>query len=117
MVLVSTIFIFFNLVYLIALWKKDFSVIDVAWSLSFIVIFFTGLVEYNTSGFKFINIIGLLVILWGLRLASYLFYRWLQKGKEDFRYANWRKEWGDKANVIAYFKVFLLQAVLSILIA
>lgn len=35
-------FIFFNIVYVIAVLKRDFSVIDIAWGLSFILVFFVG---------------------------------------------------------------------------
>lgn len=117
MILGLTVFIFFNIIFLISVLKRDFGIIDIAWGMSFLIIFITGLIQYQTFQFSIIQIIGVLVTLWALRLSGYLFYRLLKKGKEDFRYAAWRKEWGEKANRTAYLRVFMLQAVLSILIA
>mgnify|MGYP006343086965 CR=1 FL=1 len=31
---------------------------------------------------------------------------------EDFRYAQWRKEWGDKVVLIAFFRVFMVQGII-----
>jgi steroid 5-alpha reductase family enzyme len=50
-------------------------------------------------------------------LSGYILYRAIKKGKEDFRYAAWRAEWGAKANQTAYIRVYMLQLVLSLIIA
>ncbi len=55
--------------------------------------------------------------IWALRLSGYIFLRSMKLGKEDYRYTEMRKGWGDKANISAYFKVFMLQATLSLIIA
>lgn len=112
-----TLFIFFNLVFFIAVKKRDFSIIDIAWGLSFFLIFITS---YFSSEYELTTrgcIIGLLVTIWSFRLSGYIFLRALKKGKEDFRYAAWREDWGSKANQTAYTKVFMLQLILSVLIA
>lgn len=110
-------FIFFNIVYIIAVLKKDFSVIDIAWGLSFLLVFFVGhhesTIELSTRG----QLLAALVFLWAIRLSFYIFFRKKNMPGEDYRYAEWRSEWGEKANLIAYFKVFLLQAILSIIVA
>jgi steroid 5-alpha reductase family enzyme len=109
--------LFFNLFYLAARLKKDFSVIDVAWGPSFFLIYCTSFVinEYPTNLRTLI--IGALVLIWSARLSFYIYTRSAKIKQEDYRYAQWRKEWGDKANLIAYFKVFMLQAVLSLIVA
>lgn len=116
-ILLLGVFIFFNFFYLLALLKKDYGIIDTAWALSFFLIFLFGsyTVSYNLSYRSYI--IGALVFIWSLRLSGYIFYRSHKVGHEDYRYANWRKEWGIHANRNAYFKVFLLQACLSLIIA
>lgn len=101
--------------YLLAIKQKNLSVIDTAWSLGFILISLTGtwLSHFENTHE---NILALMVFIWGLRLSLFIHFRNHGKG-EDFRYANWRKEWGERTNLIAYFKVYLLQFVLMIVVA
>lgn len=104
-----------HLVYIFAVIKKDLSLIDSIWGLGFILISLIGcsLADWsNTTQ----NLIFLMVFAWGLRLSLFIYFR--NHGKpEDFRYAQWRKDWGDKVNIIAYFKVYLLQWCLMGLVA
>ncbi|MGM3299121.1 DUF1295 domain-containing protein, partial [Bacillus cereus group sp. BC229] len=52
------------------------------------------------------------IAIWGIRLSFRLVKRnWGRP--EDFRYANWRKEWGDKVVLIAFFRVFMVQAIIN----
>jgi steroid 5-alpha reductase family enzyme len=101
--------------YLLAVVKKNLSVIDTAWGLGFILISLTG---SSLSHFNILkeNILTCLIVIWGLRLALFIHYRNVGKG-EDFRYASWRKDWGQRTNLIAYFKVYWLQFFLMILTA
>ena len=57
-----------------------------------------------------------LVLLWGLRLSVFLSFRNLPE-PEDSRYAAWRKQWGKKEPLYAFFQVFGLQAVLAVGVA
>ena len=58
-----------------------------------------------------------MVIIWGLRLSIYLFWRNSGKG-EDFRYRQFRKDYGEKRYWwISYFQVFVLQGFLMWLIS
>jgi steroid 5-alpha reductase family enzyme len=58
-----------------------------------------------------------MVTIWGLRLSIYLFWRNSGKG-EDFRYRQFRKDFGEKRYWwISYFQVFLLQGFLMWLIS
>jgi steroid 5-alpha reductase family enzyme len=57
-----------------------------------------------------------MVILWGLRLAIYIFIRNRGK-KEDFRYAKWRKDWGKSWILRSYLQVFILQGFFMLSIA
>jgi steroid 5-alpha reductase family enzyme len=96
-----------HLFYVLAVVKKNLSVIDTAWGLGFITISLAGLglAEESSTLEKFL---ATLVLVWGLRLAVFLHLR--NSGKpEDYRYAQWRKDWGEKTNRIAYVKVYILQ--------
>lgn len=104
-----------HLFFIFAVIKKDLSVIDTAWGLGFITISLIGSVLNQGSNLREV-IVSVLITIWGIRLAGFIHHR--NHGKpEDFRYANWRKEWGNKTNVIAYFKVYWLQLFLMLIVA
>ena len=104
-----------HLFYFIAVIKKNLSVIDTAWSLGFILMALTGFF-YNTNHSVQELAISILVLFWGVRLSAFIHFRNSGKG-EDFRYAAWRKDWGAKTNLIAYFKVYWLQFALMQIVA
>ena len=114
---IFSVLIFFNIFYLISRMKNDFSVVDIAWGLSFLLIFVTAGTTFNSNWEAREVLIGSLVFIWSVRLSGYIFLRSRKIGKEDYRYAQFRKDWGNNANTIAYFRVFILQAFLSLLIA
>jgi len=110
-------FIFFNLFFLIGVVKNDFSTIDIGWSLSFLTIFLTGYLSSSSEVGTRILLIGILVSVWALRLSSYILLRSLKKNEEDYRYKLWRNDWEKNVNLNAYFRVYMLQALLSLIIA
>jgi steroid 5-alpha reductase family enzyme len=56
------------------------------------------------------------VIIWGMRLAIYIYLR--NRGrKEDFRYAQWKKDWGKNWIIRSYLQVFILQGFFMLTIA
>jgi len=112
-----SLFVFFHIVFFVAVFKKDFSIIDVAWGLSFLLVFLVSYLNSDSLVSLRVTILGILVGVWSLRLSGYILYRSIKKGKEDFRYAAWRRDWGSKANQVAYFRVFMLQMVLALIIA
>lgn len=98
---------FMVFVWLIALILKDNSIVDIFWGLGFCMLCVVAYTQAEHAGIKQYFLLTL-VLLWGLRLSVYLFLR--NKGKgEDFRYANWRKDWGKHTWWRAFFQVFLLQ--------
>jgi steroid 5-alpha reductase family enzyme len=104
-----------HIFYALAVSKKNLSVIDTAWGLGFILIVSVGSFLNAWTNLREL-ILLFLTTLWGLRLAIYIHTRNHGMG-EDFRYAKWRKEWGDKTNLIAYFKVYWLQYLLMLVVA
>lgn len=117
MTLALSLFMFFNVFYLIGLFKKDFSIIDTAWGLAFVVVYFAGIATFQGEIDQRNQLIGVFVCLWALRLSGYIFYRSMKLGKEDYRYAAWREEWGSSANLNFYVRVYMLQAVLAAAVA
>jgi steroid 5-alpha reductase family enzyme len=108
--------IFFHLFYAIALIKKDYSVIDIAWGLGFVLVAFISYQINPTPQWR-TYLVLVCVSLWGLRLGAYLLIRNIKKKGEDFRYEKMRKEWGNNANIHAYFKIFLAQPILLFFIS
>jgi steroid 5-alpha reductase family enzyme len=109
--------LFFSVFYLIALLKDDFGIIDVAWGISFLALYVTGLLTANLPLTGRVLILGLAIFIWSLRLSGYILYRNLKLKHEDPRYAEMRKSWGKRIKLNAYFRVYMLQALLSLAIA
>jgi steroid 5-alpha reductase family enzyme len=102
--------------YLIALKKHDFSIVDIAYGLGFLVVAWIGLLSTGTWYLgQLIPVI--LVSIWGIRLSGHIYIRNKKKGKEDFRYQAMRKRWGPSANLQAFVKIFQFQGIIIYIIA
>lgn len=110
------IFIYMNLFYLVAVIKKNNSIVDIGWGLGFVVIACFTLITCETNVTFRMLIPNLLVMIWGLRLFYYILIRNHGK-KEDFRYAKWREEWGKNIYIRSYLQVFMLQGFIMYIIA
>jgi steroid 5-alpha reductase family enzyme len=109
--------LFFSLFYIIALIKDDFGIIDVAWGLSFLVLFITGTQINSIAVEGRLLILGVAFFIWAFRLSGYILYRNIKLKHEDPRYTEMRKGWGKNIKLNAYFRVYVLQALLSLIVA
>jgi steroid 5-alpha reductase family enzyme len=50
-----------------------------------------------------------LITFWGLRLAGHIFLRKLGESGEDFRYRQWREQWGKTFVWRSFLQIFMLQ--------
>lgn len=99
----------------ISIVKKRNDIADIAWGLGFVLMAWSSFLlgeNYSQRGI----LVGLLVSVWGIRLASHIFKRNRTK-TEDYRYAQWRKDWGKWFYLRSYFQIYLLQGMLLYLIA
>ena len=111
----AVLFIFFNIFYLVARMRDNYSVVDIAWGggpalvalVLFITFYFGEGVFYPAAA-----VLSLFILIWGGRLAGHIGVRNAGK-KEDFRYRAMRKNWGRRHYLHAYVKVYLFQGVLS----
>ncbi|MNZ72558.1 3-oxo-5-alpha-steroid 4-dehydrogenase [compost metagenome] len=111
----GAIFLYMVILFLAAQIKKDNSIVDIGWGMGFVIIAFVTF--FYKDGFEPRQLLILvLVTLWGVRLALHLLIRSIGRA-EDFRYANFRKEWGKNVVVIAFFRVFMLQGFFMLLLA
>lgn len=111
---IISLVLFVHLFFAYAISKKRNDIADVAWGLGFILLASIGLAfNHNLK----MLIVFLLVAVWGLRLFSYIFKKFINKKKEDPRYANWRSGWKEKWIILSYLKVFILQGFFLFLVA
>ncbi|MGB3860998.1 MAG: DUF1295 domain-containing protein, partial [Candidatus Aminicenantaceae bacterium] len=95
--------------------KKDNSIVDIAWGVGFILV--TILIFFLEPEFVTRHIlVTALIFLWGTRLATHIAIR--NKGRgEDYRYAQWRKDWGKWFFIRSLFQIYMLQGLLLLIIA
>ena len=100
-----------TIVWLISIPLKNVSIVDVFWGIGFVIV--CAFYFFNTEGSESRKILLMtLVALWGLRLSGYIGWRNYGKG-EDFRYQQFRKNYGEERYWwFSFFQVFLLQGVL-----
>ncbi|MDY0295127.1 MAG: DUF1295 domain-containing protein [Acholeplasmataceae bacterium] len=112
---IVSLFIFFNIAFLIAQIKKNNGLADMAWGLGFVVVAVSSLLVAGTYTIYQL-VITALVALWGFRLFYYIGLRNWSK-PEDFRYVNMRKKWGTHVHLKAYFIVFMLQMTFLLIVS
>lgn len=104
-----------------ALWAvsvaiRDASIIDIFWGPLFVAIAWVLFaVNLDTATLKQFVVV-LLVTLWGLRLALHLATRNLGLG-EDTRYRLWRLHGGRNWWVRSFYRVYLLQGAIALVVA
>src|ERR1700690_4286936 len=96
---------FILIVYAIAQFIKDNSIVDIAWGIGFIIA--TAIACYESKVFFTQNLlVNILTLVWGLRLAVYIFVRHSGRG-EDYRYKEMREGRGNNVALMGLLKVFL----------
>lgn len=106
---------YITIVFVVAQVIGRMDIVDVAWGGAFIVI---ALSSYMFgSGGALQTLVTVLVLVWGIRLGYYIFRRILNSKKEDERYSDMRKKWRENVAVNAYFRVFLVQGLLAVVIS
>ncbi len=109
------VLIFVSFLFIFAQIKKDNSIADIGWGIGFMLIaLFTLFYSGNFSNRQLL--LTSMIFLWGFRLAVYIFQRNQGKG-EDYRYRQWREQWGKHAVWRAFLQVFLLQGAIMLVIA
>lgn len=107
-------------VWLISLWKRNAGIIDIFWSLGFVLVSVIYLVQGAGMGGGDViprrQLVLGLVALWGFRLAGHIFLRGLGHG-EDYRYAAMRKRGGDSFWWRSLLTIFCLQGALIVFVS
>ncbi len=107
-----SIFAFMFIMFFVAIIVKDNSIIDICWSLNFILGVSVSFI-FNTVKNRVLFIPQIvstaLILIWGLRLSYHIARRNIGKG-EDIRYKERREAWGKVFYVKTFFLIFMLQA-------
>ena len=100
--------------FIVSIILKRNDIADVAWGMGYV-----GLCVYlflTQSSGELSTYVYVLVILWGGRLSLHIGLR-NRKKREDFRYKQWREEWGSNFYWRSYLQVYLLQVLLLLMIS
>lgn len=112
----SVLLVLMTVLWVFSLLTRDSSIVDIFWGLSFIVLNSVYFLNTPAGVYPRRLLVWLLVFVWGVRLAGYIFWRNRGRG-EDFRYRRWRQQHGSQWWWRSYFQVFLLQGLLAWLIS
>ncbi len=103
-----------SLVWLFYVWLRNPAIVDVCWSLGLML---AGLYYLWHGDFSARNmLVAILLIIWALRLAIYLWWTRVRKGHIDKRYTELAQSW-KLARPLGYFLNYQLQAALIWLIS
>lgn len=108
------VFIYMTGVYCIALYKKDNSIVDIAWGLGFVVLAYAILLRTPVWTARQL-LVTVLITIWGLRLSWHIGARHVTQG-EDPRYVRMRKKF-KYPKLQSFFYIFMLQGVVMLVIA
>jgi len=115
LIVILAVFIYMTALFLLAVKIKRNDLVDNAWGMGFVLISWLFFVLRPTEDWRRI-LITLLISVWAIRLSWFLLQRYKGR-KEDFRYAQWRKQWGNSWLWRSYLQVFLLQGFFMLSIA
>ncbi|NVM37579.1 MAG: DUF1295 domain-containing protein, partial [Candidatus Lokiarchaeota archaeon] len=99
--------------------KKNNGLMDVFYGPGFFVVALVSIVFYfilnNTINFRQITI-TILVLIWSLRIATYVFIR--NRGKpEDYRYKEMRERWGTNIVLKSFIRVYIFQGIVIFIVS
>lgn len=112
---VLTVFLYMVILYFLAQWISNNAIADTGWGMGFVLITLS-LIFLSDKILPSMMVLSLMILVWGIRLSFFIYLRSLGK-PEDFRYANWRKEWGKRQPWIAFYKVFMLQGAIMLVVS
>jgi steroid 5-alpha reductase family enzyme len=114
LILGAVLFAYMTFWFIVSLIKKRNDVADVAWGLGFTLLAWLSFLLSDEQSLRGV-LVSSLVTIWGVRLAWHIHIR--NRGKaEDYRYKQWREEWGKWFFLRSYGQVYLLQGFLLFLI-
>lgn len=114
-IVVIAALVYMTLAFIVSSKLKRLDVVDAAWGGAFIVIAFSSFIL--GSGGPLQCLVSTLVLLWGLRLSFYIAKRLKNSKTEDPRYVQMRQKWSGNEALNAYFRIFVMQGLLALVIS
>lgn len=110
----AAVLLMHSLIWLASLAKRDVSIVDLFWSIGFVLIAWLSVSSAEASSLS--RLLAVMVTVWAIRLSLYLTWRnWGEP--EDRRYAAMRQNWGPSFPLASLGVVFGLQALLTWIVA
>lgn len=106
--------VLFTVTWLIQLKTKNAAIVDSVWALSFPLLAVIYFIKTESNPLRN-GMLLIMVLVWGMRLASYLFVRTLHH-PEDVRYTALREQWGSRQHWLM-LRFFYFQAILALLLS
>ncbi len=101
----AILFAFSWIIFIIAQYKKDNSVMDIFYGPLFLLTALTMLMIKEVNS-PYAMIVFVAITIWSLRLGTRIYFK--NAGKpEDARYAAWRKEWMEKGRLYFFMRSYL----------
>lgn len=117
MIILAVLLVIFLHTCLIWLWYRysnNPSVVDVGWASGLTI---SGLIYLNHTGWKLRSfLLGLALVVWGVRLGGYLWYTRIRQKQIDKRYTALSQDW-KIAKPLGFFLNFQLQGILIFIIS
>jgi len=112
------LFIYIIIAFITGTIKKNNGIMDIFYGPAYFVVSLTSFISYLIITNKFSlrqTVSTLLVFIWALRIATYVYIR--NHGKpEDYRYAAMRERWKKNIALKSFFKIYLFQAIIVFLV-
>lgn len=112
--ILGAVLLYISIVFVIAWRIKRLDIVDIAWGGAFIIAALTSLALGPAGPLQLF--VTVLVLIWGLRLGFYILKR-VMNTSEDERYRDMRAKWRGNLAVNAYFRVFVVQGILAVLVS
>ncbi|MFX0059433.1 MAG: DUF1295 domain-containing protein [Candidatus Hodarchaeota archaeon] len=111
--------IYIIIAFIIGTIKKNNGIMDIFYGPAYLVVALTSFISnlILTNNYSLRQIVStLLVFLWAVRIATYVYTR--NHGKpEDYRYAAMRERWKKNIALKSFFKIYLFQGIIVFLVA
>lgn len=109
------VFIYMNFWFMLSVRLKRNDIADVAWGPGFVLLSWVSMLMAEAYNFQNL-LLSILISIWGIRLSWHIGARNCNKS-EDFRYNQWRSDWGKFLHLRAWLQVYMLQGTFLFLIA
>ncbi len=113
--IIAILFVYFTAIFLLAMAIRNAAILDIFWGAGFVLVAWVSYPGFADAGVA-ATLSVVFVTVWGTRLTVHILRRnW--KKPEDFRYQEFRRQWGRLYPLRAYVQLFLGQGLFMYLIS